>query len=185
MKSDWRARAARVWASSRNHLTATLASMTARSIARIPHPSNECRAVPTRRGLPSKSIHAPCGLNPIPSGLPIEDLSNRSPEDLAPVDPFQPVHLAFHLVVHTQRDKRHAFYTVYTVYKVRRRRRSKSERGATMGSRRSASGLWCGPGHRVLLDEEVHVVHRAVLVHVLRVVLNGDPFVGLWRPVLV
>src|SRR5438552_18293835 len=45
--------------------------------------------------------------------------------------------------------------------------------------------LWSGPGHRVLLDEEVHVVHRAVLVDVLRVVLNGDPYVGLGRPVLV
>src|SRR5437660_2225215 len=45
--------------------------------------------------------------------------------------------------------------------------------------------LRCGPRHRVLLDEEVHVVHRAVLVDVLRVVLDGDPFVGLGRPVLV
>src|SRR5438093_12779986 len=112
MKSDWSARAARVCASSRNHLTATLASMTARSIARIPHPSDECRAVPTRRGLSSKSIHTPCGLDPIPSGLPIEDLANRSPEDLTPVDPFQPFHLALHLVVHTQGTNRHAVYTV-------------------------------------------------------------------------
>src|SRR5438034_5712670 len=67
MKSDWSARAARVCASSRNHLTATLASMTARSIARIPHPSDECCAVPTRTGLSSKSIHTPCGLESIPS----------------------------------------------------------------------------------------------------------------------
>src|SRR5438445_11913732 len=30
----------------------------------------------------------------------------------------------------------------------------------------------------VLLDEEVHVVVRAVLVDVLRMVVDGDPFVG-------
>src|SRR5437879_12287309 len=42
-----------------------------------------------------------------------------------------------------------------------------------------------GPRHRVLLDEEVHVVHRAVLVDVLRVVFDRNPFVGLRRPVLV
>src|SRR5437773_11720073 len=121
MKSDWSARAARACASSRNHLTATLASMTARSIARIPHPSDECCAVPTRTGLSSKSIHTPCGLESIPSRLPIEDLAHRSPEDLTPVDSFQPVHFVVHLVVHPQRDKRHTFYTVYTVYKFRQR----------------------------------------------------------------
>src|SRR5947208_10000072 len=137
MKSDWSARAARACASSRNHLTATLASMTARSIARIPHPSDECCAVPTRTGLSSKSIHTPCGLESIPSRLPIEDLANRSPEDLTPVDSFEPVHLVFHLVVHPQRDKRHAFYTVYTVYKFRRKRRSKGERGGAVGMDRS------------------------------------------------
>src|SRR2546428_13748758 len=96
-----------------------LAWMPAGSMARIPRPSDECRAVPPGRGLSSKSIHTPCGLAPIPSGLPIEDLANRPPEDLTPVDSFEPVHLVFHLVVNTQRDKRHAFYTVYTVYKSR------------------------------------------------------------------
>src|SRR5438552_19126852 len=121
MKSDWSARAARVCASSRNHLTATLASMTARSIARIPHPSDECCAVPTRTGLSSKSIHTPCGLDPIPSGLPIDDLANRSPEDLTPVDSFQSVHLVFHSVVLRHRDTLHSFYTVYTVFKFRHR----------------------------------------------------------------
>src|SRR5437773_12252428 len=124
MKSDWSARAARVCASTSDHVPATLESMPARSIARILHPSDERCAVPTRTGLSSKSIHTPCGLESIPSRLPIEDLANRSPEDLTPVDSFQPVHFVFHLVVHPQRDKRHTFYTVYTVYKFRQDRKS-------------------------------------------------------------
>src|SRR5881396_3909559 len=133
MKSDWSARAARVCASSRNHLTATLASMTARSIARIPHPSDECCAVPTRTGLSSKSIHTPCGLESIPSRLPIEDLANRSPEDLTPVDSFQPVHFVFHLVVHPHRDKRHTSILYIWYINFARGGRSKREKRAALG----------------------------------------------------
>src|SRR6266571_1211248 len=76
--------------------------------------------------------------------------------------------------------------TVYTIYK-RLGQVGEREKGDRRPSSAGPIGRFYGlrPWFDVLLDEEIHVVHRAILVDVLRVVVDGDPLVGVGRPVLV
>src|SRR6266702_8246732 len=76
--------------------------------------------------------------------------------------------------------------TVYTIYK-RLGQVGEREKGDRRPSSAGPIGRFYGLRlwFDVLLDEEIHVVHRAILVDVLRVVVDGDPLVGVGRPVLV
>src|SRR5213592_3044870 len=84
-KSDCSRSASSPYSSSRNHFTATLASITARPISRLPRLTNEPRAVPSWGRFPAQAIHAPQGLHSIASCLLFEDLGNFLPENSTPV----------------------------------------------------------------------------------------------------
>src|SRR6266581_4357996 len=106
-KSDCRRTASSPYSSSRNHFTATLASITARPISCLPHLTDKPSAVPSWGRLPAQAIHAPQGLHSIAPCLAVEDLGNFFPEDPTPVDPLEALHPRLRFLVHANGDQRH------------------------------------------------------------------------------